>query len=191
MANKLLSLIHKLVFKIRWILLSDKARSNYIVSQIRKGGGIVGENVDIIDCLIDPFEPRYLISIGNNVTMKSVRVLTHDASIKKILGYTMFGTVVIGNDVFVGAHSILLPGCKIGNRVIIGAGSVVTGEVPDNSVACGAPCKPICSFDEYIEKMKNKMADSPCYDLYPPELIKEVNRDKLASLKDHGYGFMR
>lgn len=65
--------------------------------------------------------------------------------------------MTIGNEVFVGAGSIILPGVHIGNRVIIGAGSVVTKDIPDNSVAAGNPAKVICPIDEYLEREKGKM----------------------------------
>lgn len=62
----------------------------------------------------------------------------------------------IGNDVWIGAGAILLPGVTIGNNVVIGAGSVVTKDIPDNVVAYGEPCRiqrPITAQDrEYYRK---------------------------------------
>lgn len=49
--------------------------------------------------------------------------------------------VIIGSDTWIGGGSIILPGVKIGNNVTIGAGSVVTHDIPDNSVAYGVPCR--------------------------------------------------
>ncbi len=49
----------------------------------------------------------------------------------------------IGNDVWIGANSVVLPGVNVGNNVVIGAGSVVTRDIPDNSVAYGVPCRVI------------------------------------------------
>lgn len=51
--------------------------------------------------------------------------------------------VVIGNDVLIGTKCIILKGAKIGDRTIIGAGSVVVGEIPENCIAAGNPCKVI------------------------------------------------
>ena len=51
-----------------------------------------------------------------------VQILAHDASTKRYLGYTKIGRVLIGNNVFVGAGTIILPSVAIGNNVIIGAG---------------------------------------------------------------------
>ena len=47
----------------------------------------------------------------------------------------------IGNNVWIGANSVVLPGVTIGDNTVIGAGSVVTKDIPENSVAFGNPCK--------------------------------------------------
>lgn len=47
-------------------------------------------------------------------------------------------------------------GVRIGNNCIVGAGSIVTHDIPENSVAVGTPCRVICSLDEYYEKRKKK-----------------------------------
>lgn len=49
-----------------------------------------------------------------------------------------------------------MPGVNIGNRVIIGAGAVVTRDIPDNSVAVGIPAKVIKTADEYFDKLKRE-----------------------------------
>ena len=51
--------------------------------------------------------------------------------------------VTIGNNVWIGGSVTILPGVKIGNNVTIGAGSVVTKDIPDNVVAVGNPCRVI------------------------------------------------
>ena len=56
------------------------------------------------------------------------------------------------NNVFIGCNSIIMGGVRIGNNVVIGAGSVVTKDIPDNSVVVGNPAKVIKTFDEFIEK---------------------------------------
>ena len=86
-----------------------------------------------------------------------VHILAHDASTYVFFGKTRAANVTIGNDVFVGASSIILPGVHIGNRVIIGAGSIVKHDIPDNSVAVGNPAKVVCSVDDYLAKEQAKM----------------------------------
>lgn len=129
------------------------------VNDLKKRGIKVGENVDIINSRIDNYT-----EIGNNVTITTATVLTHDGSTYKFLGKSKIGKVVIGNDVFIGLGSIILPGSIIGNKVIVGAGSVVSGKVEDNSVIVGNPAKKICTFDEYIAKHKNKMTEKNTFD---------------------------
>lgn len=51
--------------------------------------------------------------------------------------------ITVGNDVWIGAGTQVLPGVTIGNNVVIGAGSIVTRDIPDNCVAVGTPCKVI------------------------------------------------
>lgn len=63
--------------------------------------------------------------------------------------------VSIGNNVWIGAQSIILPGCIIGDHSVIAAGSIVTGEVPAKCVAAGSPAKVIKTMnvpDEWIRK---------------------------------------
>ena len=67
---------------------------------------------------------------------------------------------VIGNNVFIGMRSIILAGANIGDNVIIGAGSVVTGIVESYSVYAGNPAKKICSLEEYKKKLKQSFPKS-------------------------------
>jgi hypothetical protein len=60
-----------------------------------------------------------------------------------------YAPIEIGNDVFIGASSIILPGVRIGNRVIVAAGSIVNRSIPDNCVVAGVPARFIRTFDEF------------------------------------------
>ncbi|MBQ6907639.1 MAG: acyltransferase [Clostridia bacterium] len=167
-----------------------KELSDIKIEYLRSIGVEIGENVDIIDSNIDDAEP-YLIKIGNNVTITGVRLLTHDASTNKELGYVKVGYVHIGDNVFVGAGSIILPGTKIGSNVIIGAGSVVAKDIPDNTVCGGNPVKVICAYDEYMQRQKERMAKYPVFNLLPDE-IKDGNHEKEKDMIiKSGYGFIK
>lgn len=97
----------------------------------------------------------FLINIGDRVTITSgVQIITHDGStalVRNDVGrrYFHYAKVKIGNDVFIGVNSIILPGVTIGSNVVIGAGSIVTRNIPANSVAVGSPARVVGSFEEF------------------------------------------
>ena len=130
------------------------------LGKLLKRGLKVGKNFHRMSgVVIDPSH-CYHITIGDNVTLApKVHILAHDASTVMFLGKTRAANVVIGNNVFIGAGSIILPGARIGNRVIVGAGSIVKGVIPDNSVVAGNPVKIICPIDDYLAKEKVKMRE--------------------------------
>ncbi|MBZ2167132.1 hypothetical protein K8N75_13895 [Methanobacterium sp. VT] len=66
------------------------------------------------------------------------------------------GKIDIKDNVFIGNSAIILPNITIGPNAIIGAGSIVTKNVPSNTVVAGNPAKVICSLDEYIKKIDAK-----------------------------------
>lgn len=154
----------------------------------------IGKDCDIqSECIID-WSHCWLIEIGDRVTFAPrVYVLAHDASTKRPLGYTALGRVKIGNDVFVGAGTIILPGVEIGDRVVIGAGSVVSKSIPTGSVAIGNPARVIASFDDYVEKRKWQMETAPCYDssYIIGHITQEKREEMLCALKDGGVGFVK
>ena len=141
-----------------------RLRGDYTTEKLISMGMKVGTNFKRLHgVILDPGH-CWLIEIGDNVTMApNVHVLCHDASTKHFLNYTKIGRVTIGNNVFIGAESVILPGVTIGNNVIIGANSTVTHNIPDNTVVAGTPAKKICSLQEYLSKEQNRMTTAPCY----------------------------
>ncbi|RYJ41471.1 acyltransferase [Flavobacterium beibuense] len=139
-------------------------RTYNMVEELTKKGFTIGERCNIQPgCIIDDSHSWH-IEIGNDVTLAPrVHILAHDASTWTFLGYTKIKNTKIGNRVFIGASSIILPGVIIGNDVIIGAGSVVTKSIPDNSVYAGNPAKFIMATSEYIQQEKQKMNTENCF----------------------------
>jgi maltose O-acetyltransferase len=133
---------------------------------LKKNGLQIGKNVFFgSDVFIDSSFP-WLISIGDECTITyGVIILAHDSSIYRHLGYTKIGKVSIGSKTFIGARSIILPGVKIGKDVIIGAGSIVTKDIPDNSIAAGNPAVVIGNVVDYTDRNRCKMATSPVYEI--------------------------
>ncbi len=61
------------------------------------------------------------------------------------------GKIIIGDDAFIGAGTIILKGTEIGNKAVIGAGSVVAGKIPEGQIWAGNPAKYIRKVDDYNE----------------------------------------
>ena len=164
-----------------------RLRADYTTEQLIKMGLRVGMNFNRMHgTILDPSH-CWLITIGDNVTMAPrVHVLAHDASTCHHLGYARIGRVDIGDNVFVGADTVILPGVSIGENSVIGANSTVTKNVPANVVAAGNPAKIICSIDEYIARNRNRMKQGHLYgedytlrgNITPEK--KEQQRDELS-----------
>ena len=115
-------------------------RGDYTTEKLISMGMKVGKNFGRLNGVILDPSHCWLIEIGDDVTLAPrVHILCHDASTKKFLGYTKIGRVTIGNNVFIGAESVVLPGVTIGAGCVIAAGSVVTSDIPENSIAAGVP----------------------------------------------------
>ena len=153
----ILGFIKKQYVKTRIKLSSEVDRADLI----RKYYGVdIGENVRITGNIGWSSEP-FLITIGNNVTItEGVMFVTHDGGVglfrEEYEGINVFAKIKVGNNVFIGMKSIILPGVTIGNNVVIGAGSVVAKDIPDGVVVAGVPARKIRSIHEYKESCLEK-----------------------------------
>lgn len=157
--------------KVSWLIEGSKLNigDNFYLSS---GNGVnpIASNLQA-DVYV---EPGAALTIGNNVGMSSTRLWIHESvrigNNVKIGGCVLItdtdahpmdyvvrrssneGTksapVVIEDDVWVGAHCIILKGVTIGARSVIGAGSVVTKSIPADCVAAGNPCRVIKSLNQ-------------------------------------------
>lgn len=148
-----------------------------------KGRGLkVGVNFNMQKDVILDDSHCWLIEIGDNVTMAPrVHVLCHDASTKHHIDYTSIGKVFIGDNVFIGANSIIMPSVSIGSNSIVGANSIVTKDIDENTVVYGSPAKFVCSVEEYISKSKQDMSKSPLFD-ESYTLRKNIDNSKKAKM---------
>lgn len=87
------------------------------------------------------------VKIGNNVTVGADSCIG-DRDDHNNLTKTLDKPVEIKDNVFIGMHCLILKGVTIGENSIIGAGSVVTKDIPANCVAAGVPCKVIRYLDK-------------------------------------------
>lgn len=141
-------------------LLSRRNNGAYI-RYLRSKGVSIGENTQFISPTQSDVDVgrAHFISIGNNCVISAgVSIIAHDYSWKNLVLFSndIFPSggkpVQIGNNVFIGARSIILGGVSIGNNSIIAAGSVVCKPVPENSVYGGNPARQIMTLEEYREK---------------------------------------
>lgn len=137
---------------------------------MKKWGGLhqIGEDCSILLSTIFT-DPEY-VSLGNNVHFSDCTVLGHDGSIAMLdhaLGEALdsVGYVVIHDNVFIGYGAVIMPNCSIGPNAIVAAGSVVTKDVPANSVVGGVPASVIAGFDEHVERIRERSRAFPWYDL--------------------------
>ena len=140
-------------------LLPPKKRADYLKE---KKIIDIGSGCEIYNDVSFGSEP-YLVKIGNKVRVTGgVRFVTHDGGVWVTRNLKMspdadkMGTITVGNNVFIGLNSIIMPGVKIGSNVIIGAGTVVAKDIADNMVVGGVPAKNICTIEEYYYKNQHR-----------------------------------
>lgn len=129
-----------------------------------KNNGIAvggGTRFDPKTTLVDLTRPS-LVTIGSNCYFNSYfTLLTHDWVTKVFIQsgrdfLPSSGRVTIGDNVSTGRNVTVLKGVTIGDNCFIGAGSIVTKDIPSNSIAVGAPCKVIMSLEDYYQKRQER-----------------------------------
>ena len=182
---------------LKRLIFGYKADSDIYLAALRKMGMNIGDGVYLFssprDCVIDEQNP-YLITIGNNVQLtRGVIILTHDYSWSVVKG--CYGEVLghqapvsIGNNVFIGMNAVILAGSTIGDNVIVGAGSIISGTIPPNVVVAGNPAKVLCTIDEYRVKRKNKQL-SEAIDLYASYLKRYGHEPEEALFREYFWLF--
>lgn len=146
--------------KLRWARTNPKRYVRFLRKQGVKIGNDLFITRDLKSLSIDITRPS-LIEIGDRVRLnKNLTLTTHDGAFYVLKNkYNEFiassGKIIIGNNVYFGRNCTVLKGVKIGDNCIIGNGSIVTKDIPSNSIAVGIPAKVLTSLDDYYEKRKH------------------------------------
>jgi galactoside O-acetyltransferase len=124
----------ELPFRANWggahVHFGNNVYANFNLTVVDDGHIYVGDMV--------MFGPNVTIATANHPILPEFR--------EKALQYNK--DVHIGNNVWIGANVVIVPGITIGNNSIIGAGSIVTKDIPENVVAIGNPCKILREINE-------------------------------------------
>ncbi|MDP1813238.1 MAG: DapH/DapD/GlmU-related protein [Leadbetterella sp.] len=183
--------------KIKHSYLLNNYNDFTIGEYFRKQGAQVGENNRLEIRSLGP-EP-YLVTIGNHCTVaEGVRFLTHDGAVwiftEEIPDLQKFGPIEIRDNCFIGSGVIIMANVRIGPNAIVGAGSIVTKDVPENTIVAGNPAKYICNIKEYREKVvkiwkqqkpHNYFQNTQGDEKYNPEYIQELKYRDFAILRKH------
>lgn len=153
---KLHSLIKRVfnAFRSRYLILVDPARyARSIGVNIKGSVKFYGATPGMFGS-----EP-WLISLGDNVHIVSgCNFVTHDGGVlilrKDYPDLEITKPIVVGDNVYIGLNCTILPGVNIGDNVIIGAGSLVTRDIPSGLVVGGVPARVIKTLDDYLSNVQ-------------------------------------
>lgn len=127
----------------------------------------------------------WAISIGPRTRIAhDVRIIAHDAAIKGLTGYTEVKRVVIGERCYLGAGTIVLPGTRIGDGAVVGAGSLVRGEIEAGTIVAGVPATVIGQVDELRDRHECLQHDLARFERLPTS--EQECAAMRAALDEHG-----
>ena len=152
---------------IKRIMYRNRYSSEAYISYLRKKGAYIGEHTRFINPVNTYIDDQCIsyISIGRKCCIAAgVTILAHDWSVCVVaekFGQMLPGQkrTIIGNNVFVGMHTIILSGANIGDNVVIGAGAVCSGTIESDSVYAGNPARKIMTIEEYYEKRYGRLPE--------------------------------
>lgn len=148
-------LLRKMIKEIYYLKIKKMSRREMLLDHLKRTGMNIGNGAYIFSEQVETGEP-YLVTIGENVLIApGVMFTTHDASASHYIpgASDLFGRINIGDNVFIGIGSIVLPGVTIAKDCIVGAGSVVTRSfLEPGMVIAGNPAKVISTVEELRKK---------------------------------------
>ena len=130
------------------------------LSHARWIGVRMGEGCRLIDVSFGS-EP-WLVTLGDRVSASNVSFITHDGGVWVMRAahpdIEVVAPINVGNNVFIGSGTYILPGVTIGDNVVIGAGSVVTKDIPSDSVSAGVPARVLSTLANYCARSLERSA---------------------------------
>ena len=151
-----------------------------------------GKKVDCFSWSGMDFQYPGLITIGNEVTIAAhVKILAHDAGVGYLTKSTRIGIVEISDHVFIGYGATILCNVHIGEWSVIGAGSVVTKDIPAGCVYAGNPARFICTTQAFQQKHEQMMRGHPVFSKpwreWPEMSSEEWEAARSLLQERHGY----
>ena len=165
-----------------FLIKAPKKRAEYLKKNNILGS--MGENCKWGPWLV-PLYPE-LIRVGDNVHVhKTAKIVTHDM-LNKVLkirnpeidfGFgERLGCVELMDNVYIAMNATVMPDVRINKDCIVTAGSIVTSDIPENSIATGNPAKVVGRFDMYMAFRRMGKAQNVAFK--NQELSKEIAQDK-------------
>jgi acetyltransferase-like isoleucine patch superfamily enzyme len=197
MVSRIFKISRSVFRKILRSLELNKYNDFTIADYFRKQGAIIGEynRIEVRDLGSEPF----LVKIGSHCTIApNVSFLCHDGATwiftDEIPSLQKFGTIEVKDNCFIGINAFILGNITIGPNSIVGACSVVTKDVPPDTVVAGNPARVICSISEYKKKALRIWEEQrpPGYfnglkdgKKYSPMYIQQLKNKEYHKLKKH------
>ena len=109
------------------------------------GDVVIGDNtrIGIHNTIIGPVTIGSHVNLAQGITVTALNHNFKDTTLRIDEQGISTQPVIIGDDVWIGANAVILPGVTIGNHAVVAAGAVVTKDVPDNTIVGGVPAKEI------------------------------------------------
>ena len=155
------------------------------VRYARSIGVNIGKNTKIYGSSLSMFSTEpWIVHLGEGVHVtRDVLFLTHDGGTlildkNDIQDFILTGKIVVGDNTYIGTRTVILPGITIGKNCIIGAGSIVSKDIPDNSIAVGVPAKVVNTTECYLEKIKDVMAGNQPRYYESLEAVRSLNPNR-------------
>ena len=155
-------------------------------SYLQRARGVkIGKDVFLGSLVVlDDTYPEY-ITVEDHVQVSAgAKIVTHDSSFHNAFGGRLpiyIGPVVIKQYAYIGSGALILPGVTIGEKAIVGAGAVVTSDVPARAVVVGVPARVIGTIDEKVERFLSRRG---LFMLKYYEKPRQLTESERAKIKD-------